>query len=268
MIINEQTKISEIIKSNEQAIEIIARINSNFKKLKNPVLRKLLAPRVNVKQAAKIGGVTSSEMLESLTQIGFQIENYTSEENINTLENKLEIDMNHLEKITLDVRPILNSGVDPFKKIMEQLKEMNDKQALIIINTFEPIPLLNILKDKGYSYQTTRPTDQEVHTLLYKTSEGKPEEAKKEKPTKDWSFDQVEEAYKGKMAELDVRELEMPMPMVSILEAVENIDSEHALFVHHKKLPQYLIPELENRDFSFVSKEIDESNIKLIIFKS
>lgn len=268
MIINEQTKISEIIKSNKQAIEIIAQINSNFKKLKNPVLRKLLAPRVNVKQAARIGGVSSSNMLEALSKIGFKIENHAPKETIDTPPIKKQIDMSHLEKITLDVRPILNSGEDPFNKIMAQLKTMNKQQCLLIINTFEPIPLLNILKDKGYSYETTRPTEQEVHTVLYKTSEGNLEERKITKPSKDWTFDQVEEAYKGKMAELDVRDLEMPMPMVSILEAVENIDSEHALFVHHKKLPQYLIPELENRDFSFVSKEIDSANIKLIIFKS
>ncbi|NPD44380.1 MULTISPECIES: DUF2249 domain-containing protein [unclassified Lentimicrobium] len=268
MIINEHTKILEIIKSNEQAIEIIAQINSNFKKLKNPVLRKLLAPRVNVKQAAKIGGVSSDSILEALSKIGFQIENCQPKETINIPELEKQINMNHLEKITLDVRPILNSGEDPFNKIMAQLKTMNEHQALLIINTFEPIPLLNILKDKGFSYQTTRPTEQEVHTLLYKTSEEKLEEPKNEKPNKDWSFEHVEEAYKGKMAELDVRDLEMPMPMVSILEAVENIDSKNALFVHHKKLPQYLIPELKNRDFSFVSKEIDSANIKLIIFKS
>lgn len=268
MIINEQTKISTILKSDKKAIDIIAQINPNFKKLKNPVLRKLLAPRVNVKQAAKIGGVSSDNILEALKKIGFQIENHSAKESLKTAEIKKQTNMNHLEKVILDVRPILNSGEDPFNKIIAKLKTMNDQQGLLIINTFEPIPLLNILKDKGYSYETTRPTEQEVHTLLYKTSEGNLEERKTVKPSKDWTFEQVEEAYKGNMVELDVRDLEMPMPMVSILEAVENIDSEHALFVHHKKLPQYLIPELENRDFLFVSKEIDSANIKLIIFKS
>ena len=128
MIINEQTKISEIIKTNEQSIEIIAQINSNFKKLKNPVLRKLLAPRVNIKQAAKIGGVSSDNMLDALSKIGFQIEKHRSKDTLETPEIKKHIDMNHLEKVTLDVRPILNSGEDPFNKIMAQLKTMNNQQ--------------------------------------------------------------------------------------------------------------------------------------------
>jgi len=176
--------------------------------------------------------------------------------------------MNNLETVILDVRPILDGGVDPFKEIMKTLEGMNDEQQLLIINTFEPIPLLNILKDKGYNYETTRPEDGVVHTLLYKV-ENKVETPKAAKADKkEWSFEDAENHFKGQMVEVDVRELEMPMPMVTILEEVENISDTNALFVHHKKLPQYLIPELENRGFIFVSNEIDEQNIKLIIFKS
>ncbi len=46
--------------------------------------------------------------------------------------------------IELDVRPILAKGVDPFEAIMAELKKMNDDQTLLVINTFEPVPLLNI----------------------------------------------------------------------------------------------------------------------------
>jgi len=73
--------------------------------------------------------------------------------------------------------------------------------------------------------------------------------------------------FEGKMHELDVREYEMPMPMVLILEEIENLNEGHALFVHHKRLPQYLLPELEVRGFALAKKEIDSSNMKLIIFK-
>jgi uncharacterized protein (DUF2249 family) len=267
MIIDGQTKISKIINYNEAAIGIIAKINSNFNKLKNPILRKVLAPRVNVNQAAKIGGVAPIEILLALEKIGFQVaetknEVETSPKEINTKP------MNQVNKVTLDVRPILESGEDPFKKIMAQLKSMDPEKALLIINTFEPIPLLNILKDKGYSYETTRPKEGEVHTLLFKTHEEKEASAPPQSDLNQLSFSEIELNFKGKMTEVDVRDLEMPMPMVTILEAIEKIGEQEALYVHHKKLPQYLIPELENRAFSFVSNEIDENNIKLIIFKS
>jgi uncharacterized protein (DUF2249 family) len=69
------------------------------------------------------------------------------------------------------------------------------------------------------------------------------------------------------MVELDVRHLEMPMPMVTILESLETLKKGEALYVHHQRLPQYLLPELEDRNYIWASKIVDEGNTKLIIFK-
>lgn len=265
---NSSTKISQLIKADKNVIEVLIEVNKNFSRLKNPVLRKLLAGRVNISQAAKIGGVDESDIIKALVKMGFIYEEGKSS-TIDQSENNTITTPNisQLEKIELDVRPILESGVDPFKQIMSKLKTLNDSQALVIINKFEPIPLLNILKEKGYHYSTTRNSNDEVHTCIYKTGERFYEEPKKEKSVKA-DFNQIQERYQSRLTEIDVRDLEMPMPMVKILEAIENISDNDALFVHHKKLPQYLIPELEKRNFQFVSKEIDESNIKLIIYKS
>jgi len=54
MEINENTKISTIIAHNPDAIEKIVSIAKHFEKLRIPVLRKVLASRVSIKQAAKI----------------------------------------------------------------------------------------------------------------------------------------------------------------------------------------------------------------------
>ncbi len=55
--------------------------------------------------------------------------------------------------------------------------------------------------------------------------------------------------------------------MVATLEALEKLNEGEALYVHHKRLPRYLLPELENRGYKLVKKPIDENNLKLIIFK-
>lgn len=264
--INENTKILHILDQNDLAIDAIAKVNSNFTKLRNPILRKLLAKRVNVKQAASIGGVHPNVLLSELSKIGFIVE-YTCEETEKINKSKFN-HMHNLETVSLDVRPILAGGVDPFKQIMAKLEELTDNQELLIINTFEPIPLLNILKDKGYNYETIRPSEGEVHTRLYKVENFVSTPKLKTVDKKDWSFADAEVHFKGHMNEVDVRDLEMPLPMVTILEEVEKVNDGEALYVHHKKLPQYLIPELENRGFAFVSNEIDEQNIKLIIYKS
>ena len=71
MKINGKTKISKVIKENKQAIETIASLNSHFTKLRNPILRRVLAPRVTISEASKIGKCSLETMLNSLAEIGF-----------------------------------------------------------------------------------------------------------------------------------------------------------------------------------------------------
>lgn len=267
MEINENTRISNIINLNEDAIEVIAKINNNFLKLKNPLLRKLLAPRVTVKQAAKIGQTRPDIILKALREIGFTWNEISKASVIDSpTDYKQKINMELTNKIVFDVRPILESGVDPFKSIMEKINKLNPNEGLLIINSFEPIPLLNILKDKGFLYQTSRPYEGEVHTLLYHGNEILKNDFTNHSNHTE-SFETVETKYTGKMVEVDVRDLEMPMPMVTILEKLEEVSEDKALFVHHKKLPQYLIPELQNRGYAYVAREDGNNNVKLIIYK-
>lgn len=267
MIISSKTKISKLIESNDNTIEVISSINRHFKKLKNPFLRRALAPRVTIADAARIGGVPVSVMIDKLKEIGFTTAD--DSESVSPLDknrtNQNKIDMRKETIIELDVRPILEAGTDPFEAIMAKLKTMDDSHTLKIINSFEPIPLLNILKKKGYAYETERPESGVVHTFLEKF-DGE-ENDSSETMVQELSYAQVENKFDGKMTEVDVRDMEMPMPMVTILEEIEKVKEGHALFVHHKKLPQYLIPELEDRGYKWVSNEIDEANIKIIIFK-
>ncbi len=151
---------------------------------------------------------------------------------------------------------------------MKTIKGMKEEETLLIINTFEPVPLLNILQKRGYIYQTERPEPGVVHCYLQKAGTVTPtNEVTEVRENETNDFSSIETRFKGKLTEIDVRELEMPMPMVATLEALEKLNEGEALYVHHKRLPRYLLPELENRGYKLVTKPIDENNLKLIIFK-
>ncbi len=271
--IDKDTKISKIIAYDSQVIEIIASINPLFTKLRNPMLRKVLARRVSVRTAAKVGGVSTRFFLQRLSDNGYAVD-FTGLDDEKTKSDNIATNvLNHMENnkiVELDVRPILAGGVDPFEKIQETLKTLKSDESLLLINTFEPIPLLNILKTKGYNYRVERPSDQEVHTYLFKDEASSDESGipnAQASGETEFSFETMESTYKDRLHEIDVRDLEMPLPMVSILEELEKVKDTEALYVHHKKLPQYLIPELKDRGYQYVAKEIDEINLKLIIFK-
>jgi len=59
----------------------------------------------------------------------------------------------------------------------------------------------------------------------------------------------------------------MPKPMWAILEALERLPGGQALFVAHKKIPLYLLPELRERGFAYRIREIEDQHVQLLIFK-
>ena len=66
MIINANTKISKILKQNPDALEAIISINPRFEKLRNPLLRKLMAARTSIGMASKIGGFDVENFFENI----------------------------------------------------------------------------------------------------------------------------------------------------------------------------------------------------------
>lgn len=270
MKINANTKVSELIKHNEGSIDAIVSINKLFKKLKNPVLRKVLAKRVSISDAAKVGGAKVEDFYRVLKPLGFESEiiEFDKEEKPKTefKFNKMNIDNINPDTLTeLDVRDEIAGGNDPFAIIMDAIKVLPEGNTLKLINVFEPIPLINKLNKKGYESFVDSSQDGMIITYFHKKEDMDLEEETR-LASKD-TFDKVKAFYGDKIVEIDVRGLEMPEPMVQTLSNAEGLNEGYALYVNHKKVPQYLIPELEDRGLKFLIHEIEEGNVKLLIFR-
>jgi uncharacterized protein (DUF2249 family) len=61
------------------------------------------------------------------------------------------------EKV-LDVRPELESGGEPFVRIMEAASAIHPGGSLVIIAPFEPVPLYGALAARGFAHETVRVT--------------------------------------------------------------------------------------------------------------
>ena len=57
------------------------------------------------------------------------------------------------------------------------------------------------------------------------------------------------------------------MPMITILEALDSLPEGKALYVHHKRIPVFLLGELNERRFGYRIKEVSENMVYLLIFK-
>ncbi|AMM52584.1 hypothetical protein TH61_17290 [Rufibacter sp. DG15C] len=265
------TKISALIKENPAAIDAIASINRHFEKLRNPMLRKILASRVTISDAARIGGCQVEDFFKKLVPLGFEVKMEPVQEV--TIENPSKGAYPQFLKrlsadgfLYLDVREDIATGNDPFQRIMAAVEKVNGQNALVLQNTFEPTPLLQILQKRGFkSYSEAKGSDL-VYTYFWRESE----EAvvvtanKKEEET---NFAQLLAQFAGNLKEIDVRQLEMPLPMVTILHELEWLPTGHALYVRHKRVPQFLLPQLESRGFHVSIQEVGLEEVYLLIFK-
>ncbi len=272
MNISATTKISALIKANPASIDAIVTINKHFEKLRNPILRKIFASRVTIADAAKIGGCTVNDFFKKLIPLGFLVVPDTLPV-INTNTDRLRPafmqQINWDNTITLDVRADLASGKDPFQKIMDTFASLSQDNFLLIINTFEPVPLINVLKRKGFEYYTEEVQKDKFHTYFKNTTNKKTFKINDLPPTKEANiaFAKMQDTFIGHMKTIDVRHLEMPLPMTTILSELDNLPKGQALFVQHKKIPQFLLPELEENKFSWLIREDGVGDVKLLIFR-
>jgi uncharacterized protein (DUF2249 family) len=270
MTINSQTRISTILRKSPLSLYAIVKLSPKFSKLRNPVLRKIMAPRVSIAQAAKIGGCTPQHFFDLLKPLGFVADDNSSEK-VNTIYNNEKpnwiINADNSQIKLLDVRPILENKQDPLNHILDAVKMLHADEILCILNSFEPTPLINLLRKKRLLYHVEKMQEEEVFTYFKKQNNCAENELEipVKKPGEN-SFD-LAINLNDNIFEIDVRELEMPQPMLTILQNLETLPQGFALLVNHKRVPVYLLPELEERGFQYHIKEISEGDIKLLIHR-
>lgn len=279
MMINEKTKVSDIIKADKSSIDALASLSKPLSKLKNPILRKVMASRVTLSEAAKMGGVTLEAIAAVLTPLGFQFE---SKENEVQTEALTAPDwMLHLEEDKIhnfDVRALLADGSEPLKEIMAKFKTVPEGEALCIIVNFEPVPLINMLQKKGtVQCYTQQVSPIEFHTYFYKLP--KAQQSKVTIPLKGKAGAVVHDSEadfltlcqhfeKENIVTVDVRALEMPGPRLTILKELEQLKADRALYVFHKRIPVYLLEDLAEMSFEVHICAMAETDVRMLLFKA
>lgn len=265
-MINANTRIAAILKQEPSALEAIISLSPKFNKLRNPLLRKLMASRTSLSMASRIGGCRVEDFFTLLEPHGFVADrSVTAEKEEGPGDLPAFMQSPGKAVVELDVRPIIESGRDPFRDITGRLKELGAGEVLKLVNSFEPLPLIQVLGRQGYEYYVERIDENLVNTYFHKTATSGTVEKQSQPSGEDW--ERIMQRFGENVEQIDVRALEMPLPMMTILEALEKLPAEKALFVHHKRIPVFLLPELAERKFDYRIKEIGENEVHLLIFK-
>jgi hypothetical protein len=150
----------------------------------------------------------------------------------------------------LDVRDDLRRSVEPFSRIMQAQAKIAPGGVLRVRAIFEPVPLYHVMARQGFTHYTERLADDDWRIWFLRAGEV----VATAPAAPDVQPAQVD------LVVLDVRGWEPPEPMMRTLEALAQLAPGQALLQVNARVPQLLLPMLEDRGFEYqlVSETPDE----------
>jgi hypothetical protein len=157
--------------------------------------------------------------------------------------------------VDVDVREDLRAGREPFRRIMEGAQALGPDGVLRLRAIFEPVPLYGVLGKRGLAHFTERLAEDDWRIWFYRdASAGGGAAPKAPAATEKISLD-------DDVIVLDVRGLEPPEPMMRTLEALAVMPRGKTLVQVNVRVPQFLLPKLDERGFTY---EIREQSLDLV----
>lgn len=243
MIFTPDTVVYDAIKADPDTIDRLIAVSPTFRRLRNPVLRRVMGRLVTFRDAARIGGVTLEAVLTEVNQTPWNGE--TDEDTADPIDNVEAPDWlaraEGAKQRKFDARPALAKGKEPFGAIMRHAAKVRDGGFFVLDTPFEPTPLQRVLARKGFVGWGQELGVDHWRTWFLKDAALAPtaDESPQKGGARIWQ--------EGGVTHVDVRGLEPPQPMLAIIREIERTDGPAALTVHHEREPVFLYPELAER---------------------
>ncbi|HSJ09897.1 MAG TPA: DUF2249 domain-containing protein [Longimicrobiales bacterium] len=167
--------------------------------------------------------------------------------------------------VELDVRDELRAGREPFSLIMAARQSLAPGSVLCVRAIFEPVPLYAVMRRQGLAAWTEMHAPDDWTVWFYDEAAAPTHAAPATGASAaDVATDPAGDVD-GDVVVIDVRGLEPPEPMVRTLEALAQLAPGATLVQLNERVPQFLLPVLEERGFMYEVREQEEGVTRLFI---
>ncbi len=255
-MIHAEDRLSSVLAKGARLLDVLTEASPSLASLRDESLRKNMAARVTVEQAAKIAGLDVAVLVDRLNRALAELPQLPLAPGVQPspttpIPPALAATPPHL-LVDVDVREDLRAGLEPFARIMGAVKAVTPEQVLRIRAIFEPAPLYGVLAKRGLVHFTERISDDDWRVWFYRAEgAGAPVAGP----------DTATTAEADDVVVLDVRGLEPPDPMIRTFEALAELPRGKTLLQINVRVPQFLLPKLDEQGFVY---EIREQSAELV----
>lgn len=294
MVIRKSDRVSTVLRADETLIDVFAALSPAFERLRNPAMRKVMSKLVTIEQAARMAGVDADELVSRLNGggagangsdpgiVGADGGDATESAGGGAAACPVALERIPADaRVEVDVRDDLRNGKEPFSRIMAARREVPPGGALRVRAIFEPVPLYAVMEKQGLAHHAEQlgPEDWSVWFYPARQDGGAAPEsdprqiAAPEVVPGGGEASQQARAPGGAdegdgVVVLDVRGLEPPEPMVRTLAALEELPPGGTLVQINVRVPQFLLPQLQERGFAYEIREQSPELVRLFITRN
>ncbi len=174
LVITPETKIGALLDAYPHLEDVLVARVPEFKKLKNPILRKTVAKVATIAQAAKIGGIDIRELVAMLRQhVGQATAEKPGVESVQGVGPEAPtappdwLDPSRV-RIEVDADQMLATGTHPLGMVSRELHSLAPGEILALRSSFRPTPLIETFESEGYRTHTVREGPERFVTYLAK----------------------------------------------------------------------------------------------------
>ncbi len=171
------TRLSEALDADPSILEYIVSLNPHdFERLRTPLLRKVMPPRITLRRVAAIAGISEIELLSKVNQLlGAPYE--PTEDGIQKVlptsaKEKPEwmagVDLDSI--VWVDVTPIDSEFGDPMPPINIAVNGTKPGDVVGIKHKWEPQPLFDIWNLRGFEFWTHQEAPDLWHIFVHRPS--------------------------------------------------------------------------------------------------